>query len=96
MSDKKTKKSETSGKMKVRVILDIEFDSLEAIEKYNFGSDYPISIRTSKTVASAYINAISKDLRPFTFYGLDLNISAIHLVGDDSVLVEVPKDKIIN
>lgn len=96
MSDKKTKSLGPKGKMKVRVIMDIEFDSQEAIEKYNFSSDYPISKRTPENVASAYIEAISRDLKPFTFYGLDLNISAIHLVGEDSVLIKVPKENVIN
>jgi hypothetical protein len=75
--------------------MDIEFDSDQAFDMYNFSAQKKLKSKKPEDVAKAYIDAISEDLKPFTYYGVDLNISNIDIVGSDKILIKLSKDDII-
>ena len=79
----------------IKVAMDIEFDIDEAFDIYNFSAKEKLKSKKPDDVAKVYIDAISEDLKPFTYYGVDLNISNINLVGSDKVLLKLSKDDII-
>jgi hypothetical protein len=75
--------------------MDIEFDSDEAFDTYNFSAKEKLKSKKPEDVAKAYIDVISEDLKPFTYYGVDLKVSNINLVGSDKILLKLSKDDII-
>ncbi len=89
------KEKKKTKRVKVKVVMDIEFDIDEAYEVYNFSAKKTIKDKMPENIAKAYIDDISKDLKPFTYYGVDLNVSNIYIVKKDTVLVELPKNYIL-
>jgi hypothetical protein len=79
----------------IKVVMDIEFDIDEAFDIYNFSAKEKLKSKNPEDVVKAYIDAISENLKPFTWYGVDLNVSNINFVGSDKILVKLSKDDII-
>ncbi len=92
MNNTKKTKSEMS---KIKVVMELEFDSNKAFDTYNFSAKKKLKSKKPEDVAKVYIDAISEDLKPFTYYGVDLIVSKISLVGSDKILLKLSKDDII-